>query len=91
MVRSLVVFLAALLLPLSAVAERVRAPIVSKSGDNGVMEQIGWYEYDKQDDAVVLFCVPEQTTMLTCAVFIASDEGNAVVFIGGLKAKEIRS
>ncbi len=73
-----------------ATPEKARAPVVQPS-DSGVMRQTGWFTYDSKPDAIVLYCVPEGESTLTCVVFVATPKGNAVVLVDGIPASEVAS
>lgn len=69
-------------------SDLTRAPVVTASKTEGVMEQTGWYSYERKQGIVVLYCVPEGETLLTCVVFVVTEKGNAVVLVDGIPASE---
>ena len=92
---TLVLIVAAILFNAVHAAEvvdtRSVAPVVKAPDEAGFMPQIGWYRYQKQDNAVVLYCIPQSETLLVCAVFVMTPKGNAVVLVDGIKATEVPS
>lgn len=74
-------------------AETRIAPVIERQGTEGVRKQIAWFTYANKPGRVVLYCVPEGEvgTTLTCAIFVSTDEGNAVVIVDGIKATEVPS
>lgn len=88
---TLIVLLVSIFSNIAQAAERAVAPVIEATGKDGVRVQIGWYEYEREDGVVVLYCVPTGDTTLSCAVYVATPKGNAVVIVDGVTATEIAS
>lgn len=54
-------------LSFSAPAWADRAPLVVPKGD--ILQQVGWFNYDRLDGAIVLYCVETADTKATCSVY----------------------
>lgn len=65
----------------AAETETRSAPLVRITQTDGVLLQTGWFRYPKSDDALVLYCVEQTDTKVTCIVYTTIEGKNVVVLV----------
>ena len=65
-----------------------KAPVVTPTEDDGVMETVGWLSYERKDGTLILYCVKrEGIEALSCVVWT----GEHIVLVQGITPTEAKT